>query len=56
MLGLYVSGDQSGGNLKELLVESVSDSGEVKYKNERPVQKYYQNKEGKYLTGFKPEY
>lgn len=57
LLGYYVSNDQTGGNLKELLVKSVSDSGDVEYDlNDRPIQKYYQENDGKYLTGFTPEY
>ena len=56
LLGWYDSRDNSGGTLQELLVKGTKPNGEFVYEDDRPLQKYYRQHKGKYLTAFKPEY
>ena len=68
LLGWYDTNDNTGGssNMKatpdkyggihELVYDGPDENGIDQYTNERPVQKYYKKKNGRYLNGFTPQY
>ena len=56
LVGWYDSDDQSGGNVKELVVESFEEDGTAVYSDERTPKKYYTTHNDKWLTAFEPKY
>ena len=68
LLGWYDTNDLTGGStnvksppdefggIHELVFAGTDDAGNNRYINKRPVQKYYQKKNGNYLPGFAPQY
>ena len=57
LLGWYDTRDNSGGSLKELVVEGRDERGDYIYSDDRRVQKYYTRPVGgNYPTYFRPQY
>jgi len=56
LIGWYNSGDQSGGNLRELVLDGEDVNGAPIYTDEREVHKYYKKKANKWLNAFEPQY
>jgi len=68
LIGWYDTNDATGGStntksiggrlsgVHELTFLGNGSDGKPKYRNDRPVHKYYRKHKGKYLNGFQPQY
>jgi len=56
LLGWYDLANFGDRSEKELIFERNDENGNPVYTDDRPVQKYYQSNNGKYLTAFEPQY